>query len=183
MVPRAAGLVTEPFRGVRGAGDRAYPRTKVYSQNDGRKQEAIILAIYLSGHRPGISIADNRGSRIGRFTASTICAVIRENKPFIGGEKIRCEEIENAPVGSREDHSAMISAREDRPDPVIEPYRIWRGWRAAAASRAAVLRDLIMGCPLTCAAGPAGGTSGLWLGGGAATSTSAGSDGWSAGRG
>jgi putative transposase len=52
-----------------------------------------------------------------------------------------------------------------------------------APSRAAVLRDLIMDRLPACAGGLGGGTSGLWLGGGAATRTSAGGGGWSASRG
>lgn len=51
------------------------------------------------------------------------------------------------------------------------------------ATRAAVLRDLIMDRVPACAGGLGGETSGPWLGGGGATRTSAGSGGCSAGRG
>jgi len=84
-----------------GFGDRGYhgyARTKVYYQNDGPQQEAIILAIYLSGYRPGIQVKNNSGKKIGRWTVSTTHAVISETRPFIGGEKVRREQIENAPV-------------------------------------------------------------------------------------
>jgi hypothetical protein len=77
------------------AGDfsgQAYARTKVYRQNDGPKQEAIILGVYLCGMRPGISERDNRGQTVGRWTVTTVSADIRETKPFIGGEKIRRED-------------------------------------------------------------------------------------------
>jgi hypothetical protein len=77
------------------AGDfsgQAYARTKVYRQNDGPKQEAIILGVYLCGMRPGISERDNRGQTVGRWTDTTVSADIRETKPFIGGEKIRRED-------------------------------------------------------------------------------------------
>jgi hypothetical protein len=81
------------FKGVSG-----YPLMKNYFQNDGAQQDAIILGIYLEGHRPGISEIDNRGTRIGRWTASTIGARIRETRPRIGGEKIQCEDAGHASV-------------------------------------------------------------------------------------
>ena len=71
-----------------------------------------------------------------------------------------------------------------RGDPALPVYRIrLRRIDGPDPSRAAVVRDLIMDRLLAAAGGLAGGTSGLGLGGGAATRTSAGSGGWSARRG
>jgi hypothetical protein len=79
-------------------GETGYPRTKVYAQADGSKQEAIILAIYLSGLRPGITPwGGGRGASLG-CAAPRLGAEIRETKPFIGGEKIRRENAGRAPV-------------------------------------------------------------------------------------
>jgi hypothetical protein len=69
-----------------------YPKTRTYYQNDGASQDAIILAIYLSGMRPGITERDQRGAPIGRWTSSKLGAQIRETKPFLGGERIRRED-------------------------------------------------------------------------------------------
>lgn len=84
--------------GFAGRGYGGYAPTRTYAQNDGPQQDAIILAIYLSGHRPGISEVDHRGQRVGRWTASTVGATIRETKPFIGGESVRREAAGRAPV-------------------------------------------------------------------------------------
>jgi hypothetical protein len=73
-------------------GRTGYPKTRTYYQNDGASQDAIILAIYLSGMRPGISERDQRGAPIGRWTVSTLGARISETKPFLGGERIRRED-------------------------------------------------------------------------------------------
>ena len=81
---------------IKGSGD--YRQTKVYMQNDGPQQDALVLGIYLNGFRPGISEVDNRGLEIGRWTISTTGAVIRETKPFIGGEKIQQEDAGHGPV-------------------------------------------------------------------------------------
>lgn len=75
------------FKGASG-----YPRAKVYPQADGPKQDAITLAIFLSGKRPGISAwnrprVNNLGCENPRNGAS-----IRETKPFIGGERIERED-------------------------------------------------------------------------------------------
>ena len=75
-----------------------YQRTKVYYQNDGHQQDAILLGVYLSGHRPGISVTDRRGQKVGRWTLTKAGLLIRETKPFIGGEKIRREDAGRAPV-------------------------------------------------------------------------------------
>ena len=74
-----------------------YQRTKAYYQNDGRQQDAILLGVYLSGHRPGISVTDRRGQKVGRWTLTKTGLVIRETKPFIGGEKIRREDARPGP--------------------------------------------------------------------------------------
>jgi hypothetical protein len=79
-------------------GQPGYPMTRTYYQNDGAKQDAIILAIYLSGMRPGVSEADHRGMRVGEYTASKLGAVVRETKPFIGGERILREDAGRGPV-------------------------------------------------------------------------------------
>jgi hypothetical protein len=73
-------------------GRTGYPKTRTYYQNDGASQDAIILAIYLSGMRPGISERDQRGAPIGRWTVSALGARISETKPFLGGERIRRED-------------------------------------------------------------------------------------------
>jgi hypothetical protein len=94
----AEGSYAGDGEGFANRGYHGYSRTKTYAQNDGAQQDAIILGIYLSGHRPGISERDNRGKAIGRWTASTVGAVIRETKPFIGGEKIRRDDAGRGPV-------------------------------------------------------------------------------------
>jgi hypothetical protein len=94
----AEGSLAGDGEGFANRGYHGYSRTRVYRQNDGPQQDAIILGIYLSGHRPGITEHDNRGQRIGRWTVSTVSADIRETKPFIGGEKIRREDAGRAPV-------------------------------------------------------------------------------------
>jgi len=81
-----------------GAARGTYALTRVYRQNDGPQQDAIVLSIYLSGHRPGISEVDRRGSTVGRWTVTKLAADIRETKPFIGGEKIRRDDAGRAPV-------------------------------------------------------------------------------------
>ena len=69
-------------------GEGSYPGIKVYSQADGPKQDAIVLAIYLSGLRPGISVRTGNASVLGCESPRTV-AVIRETKPFIGGQSIK----------------------------------------------------------------------------------------------
>jgi hypothetical protein len=73
---------------IKGMG--SYPGTKVYSQADGPKQDAIVLAIYLSGLRPGISVRTGNASALGCKSPRTV-AVISETKPFIGGQSIKRE--------------------------------------------------------------------------------------------
>lgn len=81
------------FKGVSG-----YPRTKAYAQADGSKQEAIILAIYLSGLRPGITPwGGGKSANLG-CASPRLGADIRETKPFIGGERVRRESVGRAPV-------------------------------------------------------------------------------------
>ena len=72
-------------------GNGSYPGTKVYSQADGPKQDAIVLAIYLSGMRPGISVRTGNARALGCENPRTI-AVISETKPFIGGQSIKRED-------------------------------------------------------------------------------------------
>ena len=77
--------------------------------------------------------------------------------------------------GQKRSTRVWFSPRQPPPPPAPKPTTA-----PPAPSRAAVLRDLIMDWLLSCAGGLGGGTSGLWLGGGAATKTSAGSGGWCA---
>lgn len=83
------------FKGV----GKHYAGNKTYPQADGPKQDAITLAVYLSGKRPGVSVWDDRhhGAVFG-------CAeprpggVVRETKPFIGGESVHREDAGRGPV-------------------------------------------------------------------------------------
>jgi hypothetical protein len=72
-------------------GNGSYPGMKVYSQADGPKQDAIVLAIYLSGMRPGIYVRTGNAGGFGCKSSRTI-AVISETKPFIGGQSIKRED-------------------------------------------------------------------------------------------
>ncbi len=94
----AEGSYAGNGEGFSSQGYHNYPRTKTYFQNDGLQQDAIILAVYLSGKRPGISEKDNRGQKISRWTVSTVGAIIRETKPFLGGESIRREDAGRGPA-------------------------------------------------------------------------------------
>ncbi len=73
-------------------GEGSYPGTKVYSQADGPKQDAIVLAVYLSGLRPGIRARTGNASALGCESPRTV-AVISETKPFIGGQSIKREDV------------------------------------------------------------------------------------------
>lgn len=73
-----------------------------------------------------------------------------------------------AAIGKARDYAAALGSRVRHVEHVAD------------SGRAAVLRDMIMGCSPGVAGGLGGGTSGLWPGGGAATRTSAGSGGWTA---
>lgn len=88
----AEGWLAGGGEGFAARGYHGYPRVKHYAQNDGPQQDAIILGVYLSGHRPGISERDRRGEAIGRWTISKIAALISEVKPFLGGESIKGED-------------------------------------------------------------------------------------------
>jgi hypothetical protein len=70
------------FKGIDG-----YQMMKSYAQADGLKQDAIILAIYLSGMRPAIS-PWNRETNPLNAPNPKPGAQIRETKPFIGGERV-----------------------------------------------------------------------------------------------
>ncbi len=69
----------------------SYPRTRVYSQAGGPKQDAIVLAICLSGLRPGIYARTGNARALGCGRPRTV-AVISETKPFIGGQSIKRED-------------------------------------------------------------------------------------------
>lgn len=107
-----------------------YSRTKVYRQNDGPQQDTIILGVYLSGRRPGISELDRRGSKVGRWTITKLAADIRETKPFIGGEKIRREDAGRAAVWSVTTGLGTWTARQGRQ--VMLTGNSWYGAPAAA---------------------------------------------------
>lgn len=71
------------FKGVDG-----YKMMKSYAQADGPQQDAITLAIYLSGMRPAISPwkLENNNLRVRNPRPG---AFIREAKPYIGGERVK----------------------------------------------------------------------------------------------
>jgi hypothetical protein len=78
-------------------GQGSYPSVKTYSRADGSKQDAIVLAIYLSGMRPGIHVRTGNAAVLGCESPRTI-AVISETKPFIGGQSIKREDAGRSAV-------------------------------------------------------------------------------------
>jgi hypothetical protein len=69
---------------------KKYRNSKNYSQSDGPQQDAIVLALYLEGHRPGLS--EQKVSTAAAIQPTKPNYVIRDCKPYLGGESIKQED-------------------------------------------------------------------------------------------
>jgi TP901 family phage tail tape measure protein len=91
-----------------------YSGGKSYSQADGAQQDAIVLAVYLSGKRPAMTEWKRSGrSNLGCTTPRTGVA-IREAKPFLGGESIRTGDAGTESVWCATTELGSWTMRQDR---------------------------------------------------------------------